>query len=130
MKVPEIKNKLLEEKLGENFKPEFINRFDGVIVFKPLESQEIVQIAGLLVKNVVKKLGVKGVELIIEDKALQELARLGFDPRFGARPLRRVIARELEDRLANLLLGSKVKRRDKVIFHSLKDVEVDKAKEL
>ncbi|MBU1179523.1 ATP-dependent Clp protease ATP-binding subunit, partial [Patescibacteria group bacterium] len=129
-KVPAIKEQLVEEKLGEYFRPEFLNRFDGVIVFRPLEAQEIVKIAGLLVKKVAKKIEAKGIELILEDAALQELAKLGFDPKFGARPLRRVIAREVEDRLANMLLGGKVKRRDKIVFHSLKDVEIVSGRKL
>ena len=121
--IEQIKNKLLEEKLGQYFRPEFLNRFDGVIVFKPLEQDEIAQIAGLIIKKVAKKLEEKGVELVVKEAALRELAKLGFDPKFGARPLRRVIAREVEDRLANLLLEGKVKRRDKVVFHSLNNIE-------
>lgn len=128
--MEEIKNKLLEEKLGNYFKPEFLNRFDGVIVFRPLASNEIVKIAALLVKKIAKKMADKGIELTVEEAALAELAKLGFDPKFGARPLRRVLAKEVEDRLANMILQGKVKRRDKVVFNSLEDVQVVSAKKL
>ncbi|PIR66363.1 MAG: hypothetical protein COU51_04340 [Parcubacteria group bacterium CG10_big_fil_rev_8_21_14_0_10_36_14] len=129
-KVPQIKEALVEEKLGQYFRPEFLNRFDGVIVFRPLREDEIIRIAGLLIKKIAKKIETKGIELIIEEKALKAVAKLGFDPKFGARPLRRVIAREIEDRLANMLLGGKVKRRDKIVFHSLSDIEMISGKQL
>lgn len=128
--IEDIKNKLLEEKLGAYFKPEFLNRFDGVIVFRPLAPEEIIKIAELLIKKIAKKLSDKGVELVVEDGALRELAKLGFDPKFGARPLRRVLAKEVEDRLANMILQGKVKRRDGVIFHSLVDIEIVPARKI
>ncbi|MFH1193532.1 MAG: AAA family ATPase [bacterium] len=127
-KVPEIAEKLVAEKLSAFFKPEFLNRFDGVIVFKPLSEEEIVKIAELLIKKIGKAMKTKGIEIVVEDSALREIAKLGFDPKFGARPLRRAISREIEDRLANMLLEGKVKRRDKIVFHSLSDVEIASAK--
>jgi ATP-dependent Clp protease ATP-binding subunit ClpC len=128
--IEDIKKALLEEKLGAYFKPEFLNRFDGVIVFRPLASDEIVKIAELLIKKIARKMADKGIELIVEAPALQELARQGFDPKFGARPLRRVLAKEVEDRLANMILQGKVKRRDRVVFNTLQDIQVLSAKKL
>lgn len=128
--VSKIKDQLVEEKLSAYFKPEFLNRFDGVIVFRPLASDEIVKIAELLIKKIAKKLSDKGMELAVENVALQELAKLGFDPKFGARPLRRVLAKEVEDRLANMILQGNVKRRDKVVFKSLQDVRVVPARKI
>lgn len=128
--ILKIKDQLVEEKLSAYFKPEFLNRFDGVIVFRPLASEEIVKIASLLIKKIAKKLSEKGIELVVEKSALEELAKLGFDPKFGARPLRRVLAKEVEDRLANMILQGKVKRRDRVVFKTLKDIEVVSAKAL
>ncbi len=128
--IEEIKNKLLEEKLSAYFRPEFLNRFDGVIVFRPLASDEIIKIAELLIKKIARKLSDKGIDLIVEEGALQELAKLGFDPKFGARPLRRVLAKEVEDRLANMILQNKIKRRDKVVFNTLQDIRVLSAKKL
>lgn len=128
--IENIKNKLLEEKLGAYFKPEFLNRFDGVIVFRPLTPEEIVKIAQLLIKKIARKLSDKGVEIIVEEPALRELSKLGFDPKFGARPLRRVLAKEIEDRLANMLLQGRLRRRDKIVFHDLKNIEVVQAKKL
>lgn len=128
--IEEIKKALLEEKLGNYFRPEFLNRFDGVIVFRPLTPEEIIKIAELLIKKIARKLSDKGVEVIVEEPALRELAKLGFDPKFGARPLRRVLAKEVEDRLANMLLRGEIRRRDKVVFHDLKNIEVVQAKKL
>lgn len=124
MPVGEIAEKLVSEKLSGYFRPEFINRFDGVIVFRPLVEEEIIKIAGLLIKKIIKTMAGKGIELVVEDVALNELAKLGFDPKFGARPLRRVIAKEIEDRLANLLLKDRIKRRDRVVFKTIQNVEV------
>ncbi|MCG2693831.1 ATP-dependent Clp protease ATP-binding subunit [Candidatus Parcubacteria bacterium] len=129
-KALQIKEMLVDEKLSQYFRPEFLNRFDGVVVFRPLHEDEIVKIAGLLIIKIAKKMETKGIELVVEEKALKELAKLGFDPKFGARPLRRVIAREIEDRLANMLLGGKVKRRDKIIFHSLSDIEIEQGRKI
>jgi ATP-dependent Clp protease ATP-binding subunit ClpC len=128
MPLAEIKEKLLTEKLSANFRPEFLNRFDGVIVFTPLTSTDIEKVTGLLLAKIAKTLELKGIELVVEEAAVQALAKAGFDPKFGARPLRRVIAKEIEDSLANLILQGKVKRRDMVVVHNLGDIEVVSAK--
>lgn len=129
-KVADFKDFLIKDELSKYFRPEFLNRFDGLIVFRPLTEDEIVKIANLLINNLAKKIEKKGIELIVSDNALKELAKIGFDPKFGARPLKRVITREIEDKLANMLLGGELDRRDSVIFHSLDDVEVKKAQNI
>jgi len=128
--VSDFKEQLIKNELSNYFRPEFLNRFDGLIVFRPLTEEEIIKITNLLINTIKKNIEKKGVELLVEDKALKELAKIGFDPKFGARPLKRVIAREIEDRLANMFLGGELDRRDVVIFHSLDDVEIKKAKEM
>ncbi|MEK7580425.1 MAG: ATP-dependent Clp protease ATP-binding subunit [Patescibacteria group bacterium] len=116
MPFAELRKKLLEEKLNEYFRPEFLNRFDGVIVFKPLTQIEIKQIASLLVKGTAKQLAEKGITLKVTDVALEELAQLGFDPIFGARPLKRVIQEKINDSLAKFLLAGQIGRRDTAIL--------------
>lgn len=126
----EIKSKLINEVLKQYFKPEFLNRFDGIIVFKPLKPDEILQIAWLLLAKIQGRLKTKGIALEVEDAAADELAKAGFDPLFGARPLRRVIQEKVEDALANFLLRQKIGRRDTVTLKPGGVLEVRKAPEL
>lgn len=126
----EIRKNLLEEKLRDYFQPEFLNRFDGVVVFKPLSMVAVIRIAHLLLNQVIKQLADKGIEFQTEDEAVAELAELGFDPKFGARPLRRVIQEHVDDALANYLLRGEIKRRDKVILEVGGRLRIEKAEEI
>lgn len=114
--IERIKTALLERELKGVFRPEFLNRFDGVIVFKPLTLDDVTQIAWLLLNGVGKRLQEKGINFRAEDEAVEELARTGFDPIFGARPLRRVIQERVENQLADLLLRNAVKRTQTVVL--------------
>lgn len=125
-----IKDTLLNEQLKNYFKPEFLNRFDGVIVFRPLTRDEILQITWLMVGSIAKRLETKGIVLEVQDAAAEELAAAGFDPVFGARPLRRVISEKVENALANFLLTQKLGRRDTVIFKPGGVIEIKKAEQL
>jgi ATP-dependent Clp protease ATP-binding subunit ClpB len=118
---------LLEQELRGIFKPEFLNRFDGVIVFKPLTMDEVTQIAWLMVNGISKRLEARGINFHAQDEAVEELARAGYDPLFGARPLRRVIQERVDDGLADLLLRDEVGRRDEIILQSGGKLEVKKA---
>lgn len=109
-----IKDKLLHGELANYFRPEFLNRFDGIVLFKPLDILAVREIARLLFSRVVREMDEKGIELVINDEGINYLAEAGFDPEFGARPLRRVIQEKIENRLAELLLSGRVKRRDKI----------------
>ena len=109
-----IKERLLRGELKEYFRPEFLNRFDGIVLFKSLAPADIRKIAGLMLKRLVKDLEEKGIELTIDDAALDFLAQVGFDPEFGARPMRRAIQERVENKLAKLLLSGDLKRRDKI----------------
>ena len=91
--------------LKENLRPEFLNRIDEKIMFLPLTKEEIKQIAGLLLKSVRKNLGQQGISLELTPAALDLLTDLGYDPEFGARPLKRVIQKELVNELAKQVLG-------------------------
>jgi ATP-dependent Clp protease ATP-binding subunit ClpB len=86
------------------FKPEFINRLDDIVEFAPLSREQIGEIVGLQVAGVQARLAERGIELELTDAARQLLGNLGYDPTYGARPLKRVIQKRLVDRLALALL--------------------------
>ena len=126
----QIKEALLETELRTSFRPEFLNRFDNIVIFKPLTQEHIAKIAVLLLKKEQKRLEAKGIFLEVTPTAIKELAHLGYDPKFGARPLRRVIQEKVQNALANFLLTGKIDRRDKVILESAESIRVDKAARL
>lgn len=125
--IDEFKDDLIKNKIRDNFSPEFINRFDSVVVFRPLNQDEIFQIAGLLLKKVAKRLEEKGVFFEWTKEAQSELARAGFDPVFGARPLRRVVQERVDNALANFLLTGKLGRRDIVVYDMDDQIRIKKA---
>lgn len=128
--VEAVKNLLINQELRNYFRPEFLNRFDGIIVFTPLSESEIQQVARLMLNAVAKQLEEKGVTLRVTDEALIELATAGFDPTFGARPLRRVIQERVQDALANFLLQKKISRRDVVVLGPDGAITIEKAEAL
>ncbi|WP_154224022.1 ATP-dependent chaperone ClpB [Marinicella rhabdoformis] len=91
--------------VGTHFRPEFINRVDDIVVFHPLKQEHIRMIAGIQIKKVQKRLAAKDMILDIDDAALDFLGSVGFDPVYGARPLKRAIQDELENPLASRLLA-------------------------
>lgn len=94
--------------LTQHFRPEFINRVDETVVFHPLDDEQIKSIAGIQLKGLKHRLGQKGYELRISDNALSKLSEAGFDPVFGARPLKRAVQRHIENPLAQALLANKL----------------------
>lgn len=122
-----IKNVLVQEQLRGIFKPEFLNRFDAVVVFTPLTLVEVNEIAKRMVKGIAKRLEERGVYLRVTDEAIAEFAQKGFDPAFGARPLRRVLQDTVENTLANYMLAHTVDRRDVVVIKPGGVVEVEQA---
>ncbi len=125
--IEQIKTGLMERELKGIFRPEFLNRFDGVIVFKPLTMDDVEQITWLLINGIAKRLEAKGIIFKAEDEAVQELARLGFDPLFGARPLRRVIQEKVDNALADALLKNEIKRKDTVTLKLGGQLDIQKA---
>ncbi len=126
-KTEDFKDDLIKREIRPIFSPEFINRFDGVILFKPLNSDEILQIAGLMLSGVKKNLEAKGIFFEVTDAAKHELAEAGFDPVFGARPLRRIIQERVDNALANFLLSNKIGRRDLIVYDVGSKITVKKA---
>jgi len=98
----------------QHFKPEFVNRLDEVIEFHPLQRQHIEQIVDLQMRRVAERVRERGLEIELSDEARTLLATLGYDPAFGARPLKRVIQREVVDKLALGLLKGEFKPGDRV----------------
>ena len=96
-------------------------------VFRPLTEEEIYKIAGLLINKVRKRLKAKGIFFEITEEAQRELAAAGFDPVFGARPLRRVIQENVDNALAKFLLSGKIGRRDTVIYNVGGELSIKKA---
>ncbi len=117
-----MKEKILEES-KRYFKPEFLNRLDGLIVFHMLEKENLNQIVDLEVAKLVKRLKEKEIALTLTSDARDLLAEKGFDPAYGARPMRRAVERFLEDPLAESLLRGDVKSGDSVNVVKKTDVE-------
>ncbi len=128
--VEKIKQSLINEHLNKYIRPELINRFDGVIVFKPLSMQNVVDITKLMLNNIGNTLEKKGIGLRLENNGAEKLAEQGFDPKFGARPLRRLLQEKVEDKIANKILAGELKRRDVVVIGEDADVQVEKGREL
>jgi ATP-dependent Clp protease ATP-binding subunit ClpC len=128
--VDDIKKGLLNEQLKGIFRPELLNRFDGVIVFKPLTKDEIEQVAWLMIGGITDELEGKGITFRATDEAVAELAAVGFDPVFGARPMRRAIQEKVENALADYLLKEKIERRDTVVLEPAGIIKIEKGKKL
>ena len=97
-----------------HLRPEFVNRVDDVVLFEALDHGQLRRITAMLLADTASRLAARGVELVADDAALDHLAELGYQPGFGARPLRRVIAREVERRLSRLLLGGELRAGGRV----------------
>ena len=100
--------------LKEHFRPEFINRIDDIIVFHKLNKEDIRQIVDILVDNIGKMLKERNVEIEVNDDAKDYLANEGYDPEYGARPLRRTIQQKIEDQLSEMILDGTLKLGQKV----------------
>ena len=130
MEMEIIKQELIDVHLNKIMRPELINRFDGIIVFKPLTLDNILAIAKLMIKKIEKNLVAKGMNLLFEEEGLLKLAKAGYDPKFGARPLRRLLQDKIENEIANLILARKISRRDTIIINKEGNLDVEKAKSL
>ena len=110
-----IKKNLLDHLFEHRiFRPEFINRFDAVVVFKPLTKENLFDIAELMLGQLKKNLGEKGIEFIITKALKEKIVELGYNPVFGAREMRRVIQDKVENVLASALLSGELKRGNRV----------------
>ena len=106
--------------LRRHFKPELLNRIDEIVIFRPLQLEHIIKIVDLQVEDLRKNLEEQGIRLELDEEAKKLLAEKGYDPQFGARPLRRVIQRELETPIARMLIAGEIQAGD-VIHVTAKD---------
>ena len=111
----EAKQKAVMDAVHAHFKPEFINRLDELVIFHPLTRQELGSIVDLQVRQVAARLTERRISLQVTDAARDWLANTGYDPAYGARPLRRLVQTEVGDQLARLLLAGKVHDGDTVL---------------
>ena len=105
----------MDRLLRNTLRPEFVNRVDEFIVFRALDRDQIASIARLLLDRTARRLGAQGIEIELADEALDLLAKEGFDPEFGARPLRRTIQRRVENELSRMVLDGSLSPGDKVV---------------
>jgi ATP-dependent Clp protease ATP-binding subunit ClpB len=101
--------------LRRHFRPEFLNRVDDIVLFKTLTEQQIAQIVELMFNDLRSRLAERRMTLDVSEEALRFIARRGYDPVYGARPLRRFIAHEVETRIARALIGGDV--QDGAVIH-------------
>jgi len=120
-KDPEDREKAVRDELKKYFKPEFINRLDDLIIFNPLGEEQIQKIVDVLFRAIDEKLKERDIKVILTPSAKALIAKAGFDPIYGARPLKRALAEIVEDRLAEMILEGSVKEGDTVTFDARGD---------
>ena len=124
--IPESVRESVMAELRRSFRPEFLNRIDETILFKPLTLEEITTIVDLLLADLNKRLADRRVTVVLDKQAKEWVAEKGYDPVFGARPLKRFLQRHIETKLARALIGGEVhppeaSRGETVVTFSVKD---------
>ncbi|MFZ2917108.1 MAG: AAA family ATPase, partial [Trichococcus flocculiformis] len=112
--------KRIREELKNSFRPEFLNRIDETIVFHSLEKDELHEIVKLMANSIVKRLKDLDIHVRITPAAIDVIAKAGFDPEYGARPIRRAIQKEIEDKLSEEMLSGLIKFGDTVTIGAQK----------
>ena len=107
--IEETKN-MVFELLKKSVRPEFLNRVDETIMFRPLNKQDLQQIVGIQFKLIQDRLEENGIKIEADEKVLQHLGEIGFDPQFGARPLKRVLQREILNELSKEILNGSIQK--------------------
>jgi len=113
--VEETKQEVLTL-LKKQIRPEFLNRIDEIVMFTPLNKKEVRQIVKIQIANLQKMLDKKSIKLELSENAIDHLANTGFDPQFGARPIKRVIQREILNELSKELLAGNVSPNSKIFI--------------
>jgi len=119
----ETKQQAVQALVRQSFKPEFLNRLDDIVIFAPLSENELAQIVELYVDRLGKRLGDRRLELAVTPNARLWLAERGYDPIYGARPLRRLMQHEIDDKLARSLLAGDIRDGDTVLVDIAADGE-------
>ena len=114
----EYKEEFINEILKKGiFKPEFLNRFDAVVLYKPLSKEHIKKIAALLLKEIQDGLLEKNIELCLSSELIEKIAEIGYNPEFGAREMKRVIQNKIENNIAKVILAGEIKEGDKITIN-------------
>jgi ATP-dependent Clp protease ATP-binding subunit ClpB len=121
--IPESVREAVMAELRHTFRPEFLNRIDETVLFKPLTLEEITRIVDLLLADLNRRLAERRVTVRLDKKARDWAAEKGYDPVFGARPLKRFLQRQIETKLARALIGGTVPEGSEVVF-AVKDDEL------
>jgi ATP-dependent Clp protease ATP-binding subunit ClpB len=121
--IPESLRESVMAELRDSFRPEFLNRVDDVVLFKPLTLDEITKIVDLLLLELNERLDDRKVSVELTPKSRSWIAEKGYDPAFGARPLKRFLQKQVETRLARLLVSGEVEEGS-VVTLSIKDDEL------
>ncbi|TFC00653.1 AAA family ATPase [Cryobacterium adonitolivorans] len=117
----EEKEEAVQQMVRQTFKPEFVNRLDDIVVFSSLSTDDLAQIVELYVDRLQRRLGERRLELAVTPDARSWLAERGYDPIYGARPLRRLMQTEIDDRLAMALLGGSIRDGETVLVDLAED---------
>ena len=126
-----MKKEVMEE-VNKKFSPEFLNRLDDIIVFNKLDETSINKITRILLKDVEKRAKLHGIKIKFEDDLVEFISKVGYDPKKGARPLKRVITRKIEDKFADYVIEQKINMKDIIVFSFSKeknDVVIKKKEE-
>ena len=114
-----MKSRVLEE-LKKRFRPEFLNRVDEMLVFHPLSKTELNSIVKIMSQSIVERLRDQAIDLKLTPAAIEVVSKAGFDPEYGARPIRRALQKEVEDRLSDMLLLGEITPNSKVVVGATK----------
>jgi len=112
------RKKLVLDVVRQQFRPEFLNRLDAMVMFNPLDRRELHRIAGIQIESLQRRLADRRIEIELTEDAKEWLVNTGFDPVYGARPLRRLVQTAVGDKLAMAILSGEVREGDKVIIGS------------
>jgi ATP-dependent Clp protease ATP-binding subunit ClpB len=123
-KVLDLTREEVFDLLKKSIRPEFLNRIDEVIMFTPLTEKEIAEIVRLQLKKIEEMLIANDIHLDVTNEAIQLIAAEGYDPQYGARPLKRVLQREVLNKLSKMILADEI-RKDKKIVISVKDSKLE-----
>ena len=114
MAMPSASRNEVMSLMKQTIRPEFLNRIDEIIMFTPLSKAEIHDIVGLIFSQVQKMLSKNNISIDIDEKAVDKLAEIGYDPQFGARPLKRVVQKEVLNELSKMILAGEVSADKKI----------------
>lgn len=116
-RVEDLQDQLIDELINSGqFKPELLNRFDEIVLFRPLNKKELLEIARLMLGGVNKNLAAQNITVVLTQEALDKVVSAGYDPRLGARPMRRALQRYVENAIAGRILRGEVRPGDHVIL--------------